>query len=151
MRHGEAAFKADDPNQGLTQQGKRAIENLAQKLAHPFSHQTTGQEMNIEQVFHSEKTRARQTAEIMASVLAPDITPLYRENLKPNDNPQELLLDIETWTKDILITSHLPFLPSLLKLLTNDQQSVSFEPGTIVCLSKQGARWQFEWVERADK
>jgi len=38
MRHGEAAIKGDDPKQGLTHQGKFAIENLAKKLAHKFSH-----------------------------------------------------------------------------------------------------------------
>lgn len=148
MRHGEAASKEDDPNQGLTHQGKLAIEALAKKLASKFSHLPAEQGMNIEQVFHSEKTRAQQTAEIMTSIIAPEITPLCRENLKPNDNPENLLTDIETWTKNTLITSHLPFIPNLLALLTKDQQAIRFDPGTIACLIKEGPSWRLEWIDQ---
>lgn len=151
MRHGEAAFKGDDPKQGLTSQGKLAIERLAKKLADRRVHQTTKQEMNIEQVFHSEKTRAQQTAEIMTNIIAPEVTPLCRENLKPNDHPEKLLTELETWTRDTLITSHLPFIPGLLALLTKDQPVVSFDPGTIVCLIKEGANWRLDWVDRPEE
>ena len=150
MRHGEAAFKEDDPQQGLTHQGKLAVENLAKKLVHKFSHQSTEQGMNIEQVFHSEKTRAQQTAEIMTSIIAPEVIPLCRENLKPNDDPGNLLPDIKNWTRDTLITSHLPFIPNLLTLLTKKQQTVRFDPGTVVCLVNEGLGWYLEWVERPE-
>lgn len=150
MRHGEAAFKDIDPQQGLTHEGKLAIEKLAKNLARKFSHLPKEQRINIEQVFHSEKTRAQQTAEIVTSILAPEIIPHCRENLKPNDNPENLLPDIDTWTKDTLIASHLPFIPSLLALLIKDQQPVRFDPGTIVCLNKEGANWQLEWVARPE-
>lgn len=143
MRHGEAALKENDPEQGLTHAGKHAIEQLANKLI-------LTQRMNLEQVFHSEKTRTQQTAEIMTSIISPRITPLCRQNLKPNDNPENLLSDIETWTKETLITSHLPFIPTLLQLLTKDQNSVSFNPGTIVCLSKKDTSWHLEWVARPE-
>lgn len=150
MRHGEAAFKEDDPAQGLTHEGKRAIEQLAKKLAHNSSRSPTEQKIGFEQVFHSEKTRAQQTAVIVSSIIAPGVTPLYRENLKPNDDPKDLLPDIETWTQDTLITSHLPFIPSLLSLLTTDQQPVRFDPGTIVCLSKSNSEWRLEWVSKPE-
>ena len=150
MRHGEAAFKEDDPAQGLTPEGKRAIEQLAKKLAHNSSRSPTEQKIGFEQVFHSEKTRAQQTAVIVSSIIAPGVTPLYRENLKPNDDPKDLLPDIETWTQDTLITSHLPFIPSLLSLLTTDQQPVRFDPGTIVCLSKNNSEWHLEWVSKPE-
>ena len=146
MRHGEAAFKEDDPTQGLTHEGKRAIEQLAKKLAQQSSRNPNKRKISIERVFHSEKARAQQTAVIMSSIIAPGVTPLHRENLKPNDNPKDLLSDIETWTKDTLITSHLPFIPSLLRLLTTNQQIVRFDPGTIACLSKNNTSWHLEWV-----
>ena len=145
MRHGEAASKEDDPKQGLTKNGKLAIERLAHKLLQQ-TQQARERKINIEQVFHSDKARAQQTAEIMASILAPEVTPQCRENLKPNDNPEELISDIETWSKDTLITSHLPFIPNLLNLLTQHQQSISFIPGTIACLSNASTNWNVEWV-----
>jgi phosphohistidine phosphatase SixA len=146
MRHGEAAFKEDDPKRGLTHDGKLAIERLAKSLQNKSSHQTSGQQINIEQVFHSDKARAQQTAKIMTSILAPGVTPLCRPGLRPNDNPENLLTDIDSWTKETLITSHLPFIPALLNLLIDQPQSISFYPGTIVCLNKADSNWHVEWV-----
>jgi len=150
MRHGEAASKTVDPKQGLTHNGKLAIEQLANKLVQTYSQQPAEQRINIEQVFHSEKTRAQQTAEIMTKIIAPNVTPLLRENLKPNDNPELLLPEIDTWTQETLITSHLPFIPGLLNLLTKNHQPVSFTPGTIVCLRKDDSHWQLEWSTRPE-
>ena len=138
MRHGQAAGIEADPQQGLSNEGKAGIEQLAHRL--------TNQNVSFKQVFHSEKARARQTAEIMTSILSPDITPTSRTNLKPNDDPKKLLPDIDTWQIDTLIASHLPFIPHLLMLLTNDNQPGNFVPGTIACLTKSGSRWQLEWV-----
>lgn len=141
MRHGQAASPQVDPQQGLTPEGRVAIEQLAQRLAM--------QGVLFSQVFHSEKTRARQTAEIMTRVMAPNVAPQQRTGLKPNDDPQSLLSEIENWHEDTLITSHLPFIPNLLSLLTGDLQSIALIPGTVVCLVKENAAWRIEWVESA--
>ena len=150
MRHGEAAYKENDVKQGLTRNGKLAIEQLAKKLTRNISDHPSDQKINIENVLHSEKARAQQTAEIMASILAPNVVPLCRKNLNPNDTPEDLLPYIETLTQETLITSHLPYIPSLLRLLTKDQQPVRFDPGTIVCLRKNDTNWHLEWVTRPD-
>ena len=139
MRHGQAANPQVDPQQGLTDKGKAQIEQLAKRLA--------GQGIQFGQVLHSEKARAQQTAEIMASVLAPNITVQMRTGLKPNDDPRLLLPEIERWQHDTMITSHLPFVPSLLAELTNQPQNMGFVPGTIICLSKEEGRWKVEWLE----
>ena len=100
MRHGQAASPQVDPQQGLSDEGRADIEQLAQRLA--------GQGIEFGQVFHSEKARAQQTAEIMVSILAPNVTPQMRSGLKPNDDPRLLLPEIESWQQDTLITSHPP-------------------------------------------
>ena len=138
MRHGQAASIEDDPERGLSSNGKASIEQLAHKLAQ--------QDVTFKQVFHSEKARARQTAEIMANILAPDATPAYKANLKPNDDPEKLLADINAMQEDTLLASHLPFIPHLLMLLTGNNQPNNFTPGTIARLSKNGPRWQLEWI-----
>jgi phosphohistidine phosphatase len=150
MRHGIAAPKDVDPNQGLTAEGRQAIEQLAKRLLAEQTQLPTRQKINIAQIFHSDKTRAQQTAEIMAGIIAPAVTPVCREGLKPNDNPQNLLADIETWDRDTLITSHLPFIPGLLNLLTQSQHSIAFDPATIACLSKTDDSWQLDWIARAE-
>lgn len=139
MRHGQAASPQTDPQQGLTEEGRTEIEQLAKRLADrgvSFSH-----------AYHSEKARAQQTAEIMAGILVPELAPKVCTGLKPNDDPRLLIPEIESWHEDTLITSHLPFIPNLLSLLTGDLQSIVLIPGTIICLLKENSVWRIEWVE----
>lgn len=140
MRHGQAASSDIDPEKGLSSVGKMEIEELAHRLKE--------QGVTFNQVFHSNKARARQSAEIMTKILAPDVTPLFKENLKPNDDPAILLPDIESWQDDTLIASHLPFVPSLLMLLLGENQTVNFVPGTVACLTRDGLKWHLEWISR---
>lgn len=139
MRHGQAASPQVDPQQGLSEEGRAGIAQLAERLA--------GQGIRFSQVFHSDKARARQTAEIMTSVLSPNVVPQMRSGLKPNDDPRDLLVDIESWNKDTLIASHLPFVPGLLAELTGQAQGMGFVPGTVICLTKDNDSWQIEWIE----
>ena len=140
MRHGQAASIEVDREQGLSSEGRAAIEQLAHKLAK--------QNITFKQILHSEKARARQTAEIMTKILSPHITPTCRAGLKPNDDPEKLLPDINTWQENTLIASHLPFIPHLLILLTGNSQSSNFVPGTIACLTKKASQWELEWISR---
>lgn len=139
MRHGQAASPQVDPQQGLTGEGKADIEQLAKRLAE--------QGIQFSQVLHSEKARAQQTAEIMASLLAPNVAPQMHNGLKPNDNPALLLPDIKSWQQDTLVISHLPFVPGLLAELTGQPQGMGFVPGRIICLTSGYDNWQIEWNE----
>lgn len=139
MRHGQAASPQVDPQQGLSEEGRREIEQLAKRLA--------GQGIRFGQAFHSDKVRAQQTAQIMVSTISPNVVPQMRSGLKPNDDPHLLLADIESWQKDTLIASHLPFVPGLLAELIKQPQGMGFVPGSIICLSKINDGWQIEWIE----
>ena len=140
MRHGQAEDTGQE--QTLTAAGRADIENLASMLGRHGIH--------VERILHSGKTRARQTAEIMASHISDAVKPEVHPHIKPNDNPQALLGDIHQWNDDTLVVSHLPFLPTLLSLLTpaiSGHSAISFEPGTIICLSPADDVWEIEWVE----
>lgn len=139
MRHGQAASPLDDPQQGLTPEGRAEIEALAQRLQN--------QGIGFRQVYHSEKTRAQQTAEIVTAITSPEVTPQLRDGLKPNDDPRPLQAEIDHWQDDTLLVSHLPFVPTLLSLLIHDAVSMAMIPGTIVCLNNENGNWQIEWVE----
>lgn len=142
MRHGQAASPQQDPEQGLTADGREDIERLAIQLEQ--------QGIRVNQVFHSEKPRARQSAEIMASHIAPDVKLKVHEHIKPNDDPQQIIPELDKWQEDTLITSHLPFIPNLLSRLTDavdSNHAISFEPGTVVCLEREAdTPWHFVWV-----
>ena len=142
MRHGEALSPDKDPEQGLSDNGKLRIEKLAQQLA--------GKEMSFSQVFHSPKKRARQTAEIMISHISPGTTAVVHQHIAPNDDPQMIASEINDWSDDTLITSHLPFVPNLMSLLTGEDaflSNISFETGTVVCLVRnEQAAWFIDWA-----
>lgn len=141
MRHGEALSAQIDPECGLTDNGKVKIESVAKHL-----HK---QGLMFQQVFHSKKKRAQQTAEIMTRIVSPGIEPALLNNIAPNDDPNLILSDINGWEEDTLITSHLPFVPNLMTLLTGKDaflSAITFETGTIICLIKESdSAWGLEW------
>ena len=138
MRHGQAEDPSIDPEQGLTEEGKLAIQQIAKELVEKSVH--------FNQVYHSTKKRAQQTANIVASIVSPDVSPQTMDNLKPGDNPANIIDTLNQWTEDTLLVSHLPFIPSLLVLLTGIQNTLRFEPGTVVCLNRSADQWQLEWT-----
>ena len=140
MRHGEALSPQIDPERGLTDNGKLKIESVAKYLQQ--------QGITFRQVFHSKKKRACETAEIMTRILSPDITPALHQNITPNDDPNLIISEINSWDEDTLITSHLPYVPNLMTLLTGKDAfitPITFETGTIVCLKKNNKNWTFDW------
>jgi phosphohistidine phosphatase len=143
MRHGQAASPEVDPQRGLTSTGRMAIEQLATRLAE--------QGISFSQAFHSGKARAEQTAQIMATILAPAIMLQANSGLNPNDDPKAILAEIESWQDDTLVASHLPFVPGLLAELTGQGdyrvQGMGFVPGTIICLEKEDNGWKTQWIE----
>ena len=142
MRHDEALSPQQDPERGLTDSGKLKIKRIANHLKE--------MDVTFKYIFHSKKKRARETAEIMAHAISPEVKVELHENITPNDAPNLITHEINSWKEDTLITSHLPFVPNLMTQLTGQDaylSSISFETGTVVCLEKinhQG--WNIVWA-----
>lgn len=142
MRHGEALSPQQDPERGLTDAGKLKIKNIANHV----------KEMGVtfKHIFHSNKKRARETAELMAQTIVPEVKLKPHENIAPNDDPNFIINEINDWKEDSLITSHLPFVPNLMTQLTGQDaylSAISFETGTIVCLEKKNNEgWDVLWA-----
>lgn len=141
MRHGEALSPQVDPERGLTDAGKLKIKLVATHL------QETG--VSFKKILHSNKKRAYETAEIMGQIISPEIIPALHENVTPNDDPNLIVDKVNSWNEDTLITSHLPFVPNLMSLLTGQDaflSAISFETGTVVCLEKnENTNWRINW------
>lgn len=131
VRHG-----ATNPDKTLSAQGIEETINVAKSLA----------PLEIDEIIHSTKARARQTAELLEKHLAPDVTLIEREGLEPGDPIEPLLADINAFDRHVMIVGHLPFLPQLLRSLVMDT-SVVFENSTVVCLEKQDSHWSLKWVQ----
>jgi len=142
MQHGKPVSKEEDPDRPLSEQGKNDVERMADFL------QRAG--VSIENVLHSGKTRARQTAEIMVSRLNPGLEPQEKDGLSPLDDVKEIANHIRDAKKDLLIVGHLPHLAKLPSLLVAGSESVlvvSFQQGGVVCLGKdEEARWSVAWM-----
>ncbi len=142
MQHGRPVAKEEDPDRPLSDQGKKDVEKMAD-----FLNQLG---VRIEEAFHSGKTRARQTAEIMISRLNPGLALVQRDGLSPLDDVKEIAGHIKEAKKDLLIIGHLPHLGKLASILITGTESVpvvSFQQGGVVCLEKGGeAQWSVVWM-----
>jgi phosphohistidine phosphatase len=139
MRHGEAAADTPAAEPVLTPTGRADIESLAERLGR--------QDLRISHILHSNKARARQTAAIIAAAIAPNVDLQVHDKIRPSDDPMSIYAECLQWREGTLIVSHLPFIPALLALLTETTgNNIGFEPGTIICLSRQTRGWQIEWT-----
>ena len=146
VQHGEAVSKAVDPDRPLSERGRGDVERVAGLL------ERAG--LRVGQTIHSGKTRARQTAEILAAMLSPDQTPSARGGLDPKDPVAPVAEQIADFADDTMLVGHLPFMARLVTvLLTADETRtvVSFQPGSIVCLERdETGGWQLLWMIRPE-
>jgi phosphohistidine phosphatase len=142
VQHGEAKTKEESPDRPLTDEGKDASEKTACFAAEQA-------QVSVDTVFHSGKTRARDTAEIMAVYLCPVKGIMEEKNLLPKDDPQEWTSRLSGEKEDIMLVGHLPHLSKLASLLLtkNDEQvSIGFKNSGIVCLQRDdSSNWLLSW------
>ncbi len=141
VRHGEAASESVDPQRPLTKRGREDVTKLAGFLK--------TLDISVSIIWHSGKTRAAQTAEIMSTVVNSGKGTVERQGLAPNDPVEDLAAEIETMSEDTMIVGHLPFLSKLTSLLTtgSTQEVLGFNESTIACLEcdLQG-KWWVTWM-----
>lgn len=146
VQHGEACSKDVDPDRPLTDQGKADIERLATFLKQSDIH--------VERVIHSGKLRAVQTAERLASAVAPGSEPETSGIINPNDDPRAFDWQGESGKGDMLVVGHLPYLAKLVSHLVIADESrpiTAWQPGSLVCLAwENGKHWQINWMIRPE-
>jgi phosphohistidine phosphatase len=143
IQHGEAKSEKEDPDRSLTTIGEEEVKRVS-KVADKLN-------MRPSKVFHSGKTRAKQTAEIIVSGLKiSDITVKAVQGLNPNDDVRPWAERISKETEDLMIVGHLPFLDKLASLLicgNENARAVLFRYSAIVCLDqKEDRRWAVLWI-----
>ncbi|MGE5257850.1 MAG: phosphohistidine phosphatase SixA [Hyphomicrobiales bacterium] len=141
VQHGKCLPKEIDPDQSLSAEGAADTERMA-RLALDFG-------LKIGGILHSAKTRARQTAEILATALHPP------EGVKeaPGLNPLD---DVVPWSSlnpnaDLMLVGHLPFMERLASLLVAgsvEKPVIRFQNAGIVCLDRDegSVNWVIRWA-----
>ena len=138
-QHGMAVDKAVDPERPLSEQGIAQTQAIAEQLQRA--------NIKVTRIFHSGKLRARQTAEIFASILTVDKLG-STEGFSPNDDvsqtPSQLTFD------DALYIGHLPHLDKLVSLLVSGDEAsgvLMFQNSAIVCLENDTSKdnYSIQW------
>jgi phosphohistidine phosphatase len=142
VQHGQAKAKDEDPHRPLTPRGREDVEKVAAFLK-PLR-------LGVRTVRHSGKTRAAQTAEILAAAMAVEEGVVQQDGLAPNDSVAPTAQMLSGMTDDLMIVGHMPFMAKLAAtLLTGDEAAgcVAFQQGGVVCLERSGeAAWQVAWM-----
>lgn len=139
IQHAEAKKEEEDPLRGLTDKGFQDIKKSAAYAA--------GLKLKVSKIFHSGKTRAMQTAQVLAEHLKCENIS-ETDGLAPMDNPQIWFERISKMNEDIMLVGHLPHLNKLSSLLLCGNQEanvVDFKMACIVCLKRfEDGNWSVE-------
>ncbi|HXZ98002.1 MAG TPA: phosphohistidine phosphatase SixA [Candidatus Acidoferrum sp.] len=147
IQHAESIPEKEDPSRPLSNDGKATMERVGAQAALL--------KIKPDFIFHSEKLRAKQTAEILARHLGLSDKLRERKGLGPLDP----VGTVAQWLNEqaaerlagLAIVGHLPFLDKLASLLITGKEEfglVSFQNGAIVKLVPRpdGARYAIQLV-----
>jgi phosphohistidine phosphatase len=142
VQHAEAKKEEIDPARPLSEKGIQDIQKMAAYLS----------QLNIasHKIFHSNKLRAKQTAEILAGNLKPLKGTSEVDGLSPLEDPKIWAERLKDIPEDVMLVGHLPHLGKLTSLLlSNDANKnvVSFKMAGVVCLKRdEEGEWSLQWM-----
>lgn len=142
VQHGKANSAEEDPSRGLSDEGRNEVMRVAEFLS--------SLRITVSLVQHSGKTRAEETAHLLAESVRCTSGPIRVQGLEPNDDPSMTANFLKVYTDDVLIVGHLPHLERLTsQLLTGSPayRPIAFKNGGVVCLQKEsGGPWSILWA-----
>jgi phosphohistidine phosphatase len=141
VRHGEAEPEHPVRRRPLTSDGRRGVEKIARAAA--------ARRLKIAEILHSDKLRAKETAEILAGFLSPARGIREISGLSPEDDPLVAKAELEATDECLMLVGHLPHLSRLAALLlvgNSEKKIVDFTPATMICLSRESGIWRLGWT-----
>lgn len=142
VQHGEAKREEEDPSRPLSVKGIEDVKRVASSISRL--------NLEVEEVFHSGKTRAKQTAEILANNLKITKGVSETNGLAPLDDPGVWAERLKGKKESLMLVGHLPHLGKLSSLLLSgdkEKNIIAFKMGGIVCLKRDGAGiWTLQWM-----
>lgn len=142
VRHGEAKTEEEDPLRPLSETGRQDIKKVA-SYASKLN-------IKVDQIFHSHKLRAMQTAEVLAESMKPSKGISEADGLAPLDNPMIWSKILKSKTNPIMLAGHLPHLGKLASLLLcgdANKNFIALKSAGIGCLKKEeNETWSLQWM-----
>lgn len=135
-----------DPGRPLSAHGENDVKQLAESL------RVSG--LTVDEVLHSSKMRAHQTAEILGEALLVSGEVEVTDGINPNDSVQDFSIRAHKFKHDTMVVGHLPFMAKMVSYLVTgneDSNIVAYKPGSVVCLQQDDEEhWQIQWILRPD-
>lgn len=141
VQHAEAMSEEQHPDRPLSNLGREHaawVADVAVRLG-----------VEVEQIRHSGKTRAEETAQIMGDALGPTEGVVTVSGLGPLDDVGPVAAELDEAHRPVMLVGHLPFMERLAAhMLIGDasQAVIGFTNAGIVCLARADARWQAIWI-----
>lgn len=142
VQHAQSKTEAEDPLRGLSKEGQATAAQMAKML------QRLG--LKVAAIWHSDKLRARQTAEALALGVHAWEGLQQREGLAPLDDVAPIAERLQQEANDVMIVGHLPHLSKLASQLlagSPERKIVEFQMGAAVCLGRdETGVWSLQWM-----
>jgi phosphohistidine phosphatase len=141
VQHGEAEPESVDPARPLSERGRGDVQCVAARAGRLA--------LEVQQIRHSGKTRAEQTAALFADALSPPDGVVSVSGLAPKDDVVPVANALAGESRPVMLVGHLPFLERLIScLVTGDAERpvVRFRNGGVVCLERKDAGWLVAWI-----
>ena len=142
VQHGKAKSKEEDPARPLSDIGKAEVKKISSFISRLA--------ITVEEVLHSSKLRAKQTAKILADSVSIIKGISEADGLAPLDDPALWVETLKSKTLSLMLVGHLPHLAKLSSsLLVGDKEKgiIAFKMGGLVCLKRDDAGcWNLQWM-----
>ena len=142
VQHGKAKNEEEDLARPLSDNGIAEVKKIASFISRL--------DITVEEVLHSSKLRAKQTAEILAESLAIMNDVSEADSLAPLDDPALWADKLKRKTLSLMLVGHLPHLARLSSLLLSgdkEKSIIAFKMGGVVCLKRDDAgTWTLQWI-----
>ena len=143
VQHAEAKTKDEDPERGLTDLGFANVRKTAgfvNKL-----------DISVETIFHSDKLRAKQTANELAEAIKSVTELKQRSGIAPMDDISSMKDEIQRSDNNLMVVGHLPYMAKLASALlcgNEKQNAVCFQNSCIVMLirDEENKGWSVKWM-----
>lgn len=143
VQHGKCLPREIDPDPPLSPEGRSDVRRIAEVAK--------GYGVAVSRILHSGKTRARETAGILAELLNPDNGVDEAAGLNPLDDPADWAAAADPAGR-IMLVGHLPFMERLAALMVTGSAArpvFRFQNGGIVCLDiypGTARDWVIQWA-----
>jgi phosphohistidine phosphatase len=142
VQHGDAKREEEDPLRPLSARGIEDVKKVASFISRL--------EITAEEILHSGKLRAKQTAEILSDSLLITKGISETKDLAPLDDPVIWSETLKLRTHSLMLVGHLPHLGRLSSLILSgdkERSIISFKMGGVVCMKRDDAGiWTLQWM-----